>query len=279
MIIYLKGSNSFLGLKTIREIIDKYKLKNNNAYELFVYDSESQFNNFADLTALPLFSTARLFVFKRVSDFSQTIQEQLSHYLSKIPQSTVVVVWDGGDILESLSLILNKAEKIFNVSEPDQKTIRSLAQKEIKKNDWKITDADLEDILNNETDIWQVLSQLKIIALGGELNHQSQTTSTERFIYYRLLRSKDNLAIAQQVRADYQQGKSIDLLIGEITGAIKKEVVDDRKKLTYIDGLISIDFGRKTGQLDDKAVIALISTLLVNDQQKRLQWEKIWQEG
>ena len=219
-----------------------------------------------------------MILFRRVSFFPLAVQQQLSHYLGKLPDSTIVVMWDCGTVDEILAPILDQSEKIFDVSQPNSQLLRLLALKEVKQRNWQITQEEIDAILENESNLWRVVTQLKIAALGGETLSSKERGSDERFIYYRLFRQGDHKAISDQIIRDYTQGKPLDLLIGELTSVVKKEVNDGQFRLQLVDTLISIDFGRKTGQLGDRDAVTLLVVGLAKNGIKPLQWERLWQE-
>ena len=64
MIVYIKGSDSFLAREAILAIKKKYLAKNPEGVELIEIDVDTPMINWADLQAVPLFATSRLIIIR-----------------------------------------------------------------------------------------------------------------------------------------------------------------------------------------------------------------------
>src|SRR3989344_9087958 len=94
MLIYISGADSYLAREAISKLKAKYLEKNPDGTELVSIDCTETIPNFADLRAVPLFATSRLIVIKGAGLLAIKDQDDLASYLTDLPTTTIVVLWD-----------------------------------------------------------------------------------------------------------------------------------------------------------------------------------------
>ena len=104
MLISISGADSFLAKEAIGKIKAKYREKNPDGAELIEIDCDGELPNWADLQAVPLFASSRLVIISGVGLLSTKDQDDLAHFLTNLPSSTVAVVWDQKPLKETSAL-------------------------------------------------------------------------------------------------------------------------------------------------------------------------------
>jgi len=279
MLIYVRGSDSFLAKKAIGQLKAKYREKNPSGAELLEIDAEAELPNWADLQAVPLFATSRLVVIKRAGLLTNAEQEQLANFSGNLPPTTVSVVWDSKKPAAPLASVLEKAAKVISAEPLSETALRRFVKARAAALGLEPTLEQINHILEGASgDLWFVESELTYLATAGSMEQRAATKQKveEPFIYFNLARRRAWSQAARQLLLDYQAGTPFELLLGSLAAAIRKEVTDPAHKRVLVDLLSDIDFGVKTGLLDPGEGVALLSFHLPNPGQNRVQWEEAY---
>jgi len=278
MIIFVEGTDSYLAKQAIDQIKQKYLAKNPLGSELVELDEESQFN-WANLQAVPLFSQFRLVIIRRAGLMEKSNQEQLASYLAQLPASTVAVVWDQKPLAKdgTLAKILIQATKRISAQPLIGPSLERFIIKRADLLGQKISTQVSRDLINQFGDnLWAITTEL---ASGNqEASTLLKPNNEERFIFYRLIRQNNWPAVAQALQEQYGRGEPIELIIGSLAAAIRKELTDTKLKPKLVDLLVDIDLALKVGLLDDGSAIALLIAHLSETSANRVKWEEVWGE-
>jgi hypothetical protein len=282
MIIYLAGSDSFQAIRAINQIKEKY-LSKNQAFELKDIDASESQPNWADLQAIPLFSSSRLVIIRQVGQLNKADQESLAYFLTGLPATTVAVVWDATKLNATSVLleILAKADKTISVEPLATTRLKTWLTAELKRRQLELSPADQVLLIERYgNDLWALDSELQqsssqpIVKLSQDKTFK-QPDSPWRD-YFRFVSAEAWPKLHDQLRLDYQLGTPIELVIGTLAGAIRTlRATTLRRQLT--DLLVDIDFGLKTGLLTEGSAIALLIAHLPTSAADRVQWESVWQ--
>ncbi|HUD21083.1 MAG TPA: hypothetical protein VMQ44_03400 [Candidatus Saccharimonadales bacterium] len=278
MLVFLSGSDPFLAKRAIDEIKAKYLQKNSGAELIEINGDQPITGNFADLQAVPLFATTRLVIIKQVGQMAKNDQENLASFLGNLPETTVAVVWDGKLLPAGSKLgeVLAAAKKIIPVAPLEGVTLKNFIKKQAGELGTELTSELADNLLAAfGNDLWALSSELHRLSLGGTLE-EAKKDLEEKFIYFRLIRSRNWSAIGKELRRDLDRGVPIELTMGMLFAAVRKELSDEeRKSITEL--MADLDYGLKTGLLDDAAVTALLVAHLPKPAAKRVVWERAWQ--
>lgn len=284
MFIFIAGSDSFQARQAILRIKEKYLAKNPDGVELIEIDANPSTTlrvNWADLQAVPLFASSRLVIVKEAGLLSTAEQENLAYFLKNLPATTVAVIWDGKALLVSSPLTdaLSQAKKI-DVSVLEGPKLRSWAKKRAEELGLKADEALIQAVIDSTgSDLWRLETELVYLSHNANsVVGSSKKKPTEPFVIFRYFRSQNWPALRQQLAEDLKSGVPIELTIGSLAAAIRKEIRDIQLKRTLTDLLMDIDVGVKTGLLDDAAAIALLIAHLPKPADDRVQWEASWGE-
>lgn len=281
MIIFISGSDSFQARQAILKIKDKYLAKNPDGVELIEISADSSTINWADLQAVPLFATSRLIIIKEAGLLAVAEQEKLAHILSNLPETTVVVVWDGKALPPTSTL----AKELETAKKIDAAPLEGIKLKNWIKNratelKLDLSEAILQTVLDNcGADLWRIESELAYLSHAEDgVVSGTKKRLAEPFIVFRYLRNQNWPALRQHLADELHSGTPIELTIGSLAAAIRKEVSDDQLRLTLTDLLMDIDVGVKTGLLDNSAAVTLLIAHLPKPANDRVQWETTWRE-
>jgi hypothetical protein len=280
MLIHLKGNDSYQAKKAITEIRQKYLTKNPDGLELIELDPDSPAPNWADLRAIPLFATSRLIIVKETAKLLKAAQEDLANFLGGLPETTVVLIWDGGDqSSEQLNSRLSKADKVISVAPLEGTALRRQITKVAKEQGLELDEPTIKQLIESYgDDLWALEQEIKILALGGSLSSRKVKNSKFDFVYFRLCRAQDWPGIQRQLSEDSASGRPIELTMGELAAAIRKEVRDPEHKLRLTDILMDLDIAIKTGLLDEPAATAMLISALPKSSRMLVEWEGVWQD-
>lgn len=282
MLIYLSGSSDFLAGQTIKQIKSKYLAKNSNA-ELVELDETAPSARWIDLRSVPLFATSRLIIIRRAGLLAKASQEELSSQLMALPDSTVVVIWDGAKPASNLATSLAAAGKIIPLIEPvsTRELVSFLRQRTKQLGHEVLTSEQYQALITEQgSDLWALDSALFAFLAGStQLKRGRKTTSENQFAIFRLIERADWPAAAAQLITDYQAGTPIELTIGSIASALRRSSIPKAKKLPVTELLSDLDFGLKTGLIEEEDAVALLSSHLSRPSEKRVQWEQLWEEN
>jgi DNA polymerase III delta subunit len=283
MLIFISGNDNFLASGAINQIKAKYKAKNPDGAELIEIAPDSVIN-WADLQAVPLFATSRLVIMRSVGKFLVNNQENLAYFLKNLPETTVVVVWDDKELPAKsvLAEAITKNAKQTILAAP---LIGSALQKHIAKRAQvlgvKITPDLTNHIIENcGSDLWAIENELVYLSNSsdGALSNNVKKIEVEKFASYRLVKSMQWQKLAEHIKDELNSGMEMPIILGGLAGAIRQNLSNSPLKRDLTNLLMDVDVGIKTGLLDDQAAIALLAFYLPNPAQKRVQWERVWEE-
>src|SRR3989344_5200615 len=157
MLIFVKGSDSFLAREAIAKLKAKYLKKNRDGAELIEIDSLEPMRNWADLKASPLFATSRLIIIKRAGELLVDEQNNLASMLTDLPSSSVVVLWDGKSFKAKspLSIQVDKATKIINAEPLMGTALRNWIKTQATEVGFEVTSESINELVDQYgSDLW-----------------------------------------------------------------------------------------------------------------------------
>lgn len=278
MIVYLQGADNYLARRTISQIKDKY-LQKNSTTELIEIDGASEQNfSWMNLRAVPLFTTSRLVIIREAGMLKADQQLSLAQVLNELPTSTVAVIWDRKSPTNPLlQKALLGAAKIIPVEPLEERQlfafIRTLAKQLNLEN---VDGSSLIQAYGN--DLWAIDNELHIQATGSTFAGLINEKKSEPFVYFKLIRQRNWKAVCRELRRDARRGDPVELVIGTLASAIRKEISNPQEKMDLTDLLMDLDVAVKTGLLDGQSALALLSSYLPTPPQLRVRWEEAWLE-
>lgn len=277
MTIFITGTDSYLAAQAIRQIKDKYLVKNDGA-ELIEIDESSSEPNWADLRAVPLFATSRLVVIRRLGFFPAATLKNVARILGDVPDSTVLVIWDAKTISEAeLTKVLSGAKKTITVTTPTGRSRTAWLQKRARELEVELTAEDLAELTTVPvSDLWWLETELE--SRRGGQKSASREQASEPFALFNLIRKRDWAGVKKELVKKAREGEPIELTLGMLAAAVRKELKGKREAETILPFLLDIDLGLKTGFLGGESATALISHHLPDVPANRVQWEKSWEE-
>lgn len=278
MLVYVQGSDSFLAKTAIDKIKRKYLEKNPEGVELIEIDEATSSPDWVDLQAIPLFATTRLVIVRRLGSMDRTSQAKLASSLANLSESTVLVVWDGKKIDDKeLVALLQGAAKIITVDTPTGPQLSAWIKKRTKELDVEVTPDQVRGIVESYSgDLWMIETGLRQLATGSVISEQKKRAS-EPFIFYSQIRRNDWDGVRQELRNKFLMGEPVELIIGSLAAAIRKEVKDKERSKMLVELILDIDVGLKTGVLDTDSAGSLLIAHLPQPLPNRVQWEQVWE--
>lgn len=279
MVIFITGTDSYLAAAAINQIKEKYRAKNDDA-ELIEFDESSQEPNWADLQAVPLFATSRLVIIRRLGLFPAATLQALPRIFADVPSSTVVVIWDAKPIaVPELTKTLETAAKVIPVQTPVGKARTNWIQKRAKELEVDLAEDELQYLVTVPVaDLWWLETELQSRVGGRATSHYQRKVASEPFIFFNLVRRQDWAGIKRELASKSAEGEPIELTIGSLAAAVRKELRDQEKSRALVALLLDVDLGLKTGFLEGESASALIGAHLPTPAANRVQWEKAWEE-
>lgn len=285
MLIYITGPDSFLASRAISQIKQKYLQKNPDGAELIEIGPDSATNqNWADLQAVPLFATSRLVIIKSAGKLDKNGQDNLAHVVTHKPDTTIVVLWDDKkiDAKSALAAALQTAKQHISAEPLAAGAVEKFITKRAKELDLTLATEQLREItaaLGN--DLWAIENELlfranSVGAVGSST--ATKTAADEPFAVFRYVRSGQWPAVKQLIAREIADGMPMELIMGGVASAVRKELRNPELQRQTTDLLMDIDVGLKTGALDAEAAGALLVAYLPNGIGKRVQWEDQWGE-
>lgn len=279
MLIFLTGNDALLAQQAIGQIKEKYLVKNDGT-ELIEIDESTSEPNWTDLQAVPLFATSRLVIIRRLGLFGAATLQSLGRIFNDIPDSTIVVAWDGKTITQKeLLTTLGRASKIITVVTPTGRSRLSWLQKRAKELDAQISAEELQALSTEAvSDLWTLETELLSRQGGARTSGSSQNKTSEPFAFFNLIRKRDWKGLKKELTLKAKLGEPIELTLGSLAAAIRKEVRNPDEARPLVTLLADVDVGLKTGLIDPESAAALISAHLPVPALNRVQWEALWEE-
>lgn len=278
MLIYLKGNDSLLASRTIKQIKEKYQQKNPDGAELIEIDETTESPNWSDLQAVPLFATSRLVIIRRVGLMAKAIQQKLAEIITAVPASTVVVIWDAKSTDKALDAVLSK-EKVIIVETPQGTKLESWIKQRAKELELTLDSSAVRSLASlSGFGMWYIETELRQMATGLT-DISSSTVALQPFAFYSYIRSENWEAVKKEIAKKLEAGEPIELVIGSLAAAVRKELHNQDRARAVVNLLMDIDIGLKTGQLDGEGAAALLIAHLPGTVSNRVQWETAWREA
>lgn len=283
MIILLEGGNSFLAHQAIRKIKDQYYAKNPSGVELIELDGESAQINWADLLTVPLFAQSRVMIVKRAGRLTLSGQGLLHDSLRQLPHSTIAVIWPEKalDSKSPLAAFLQKPDRLVSVATPTGRGLNQWINKQAATRGLTLTDSQINELIQAfPEDLWGIATELDRYQLSDSTgNDLTPVAKAEPFIYFRLVRAKDWLKVAEQIGRDVVRGVAPELIIGSLGAAIRGANLAWPERRRLVDLLLDTDLAIKTGLAEAPSALALLIAALPKTARPGVQWEELWESG
>ena len=239
--------------------------------------------NWADLQAVPLFATSRLVIIKSAGRLLKDQQENLAHFLKNIPETTVVVLWDDKaiDTKSTLAEALKSARQTISAAPLNNTSLSGWIEKRAKQLGLIISQEIISNIIDGcGNNLWAIENELIYLnnSNDAEKHLAKRTVLGEPFAVFNHVRNSQWSIVKKIIRDELETGMAIEMILGGVAAAVRKEVRDRSSQEEITDLLMDIDFGLKTGALDDQAAASLLIAHLPKPAPIRVQWEKIWEE-
>lgn len=287
MLIFLNGADDYQAKQTIKQLIAKYIAKNPDGSEL-IRTSVTD-DNFAanwqrivsDLKAIPLFATSRLIIIERIGKLDLKQQDDLAKNITDLPATTVVVLWDDQKLKsKELASALEKA-KTFNAEPLTGAALISWIKKTAANFALKLNSQEISQLDNFwGSNLWGIETELQQLANSQMGLAKSETKTTDApFVIFNYVRARNWQKVGSQILRDIESGKPLEMVLGGVGAAVRKEIKEPTARLKINEILIDVDMGIKTGSLDESGAALLLSYYLSNPDQKAVKWEDQWGEA
>jgi len=273
MIIYLRGEESLLAKETIERLKEKFLSRNPDGIEIRELEGDRASFNWADLTALPLFSHSRLTIITKAASLSSANQKDLARYLDNLPKTSIVVVWDGKPFVANSPLlpVLTKG-RVIDVAISSELDLARWLKNRAARYGLALTASQVREMIELVgRDLWRLDTHLQVLALGGQTS-ASQPLFSPNTVFL-LARQEDWSGLARQIATALAAGEPVELIIGALASAIRKL---PRNHSARVELLSDLDIGLKVGWLDQEGAAALLAAYLPQPVEKKLQWEEQW---
>ncbi len=275
MIIYLQGSDSYLASQAIRGIVDRYRRQHPQNLELNDLSPPERFN-LADLRALPLLASHRLFILRRVGQLTLNDQTTLAGYLQDLPETTVAVVWDERQTAEVLQRVLSQG-KIITVLPLSGLGLTRWLSATAQSLGLLLSPQESQELVNRFfNNLWALKSELELIALDrghrGPWQPNGQPGS-----FFSLVGRGAWPALRRELIKQWRSGAPFELIIGSLAAASRSQAKGaDRLWLTSL--LANADLAVKIGLMEPATAIGFLSGRLAGGRPSTLQWQVLWRE-
>lgn len=299
MLIFISGSDSFLAKEAIAKIKAKYLEKNPDGSELIEIDCSEQLPNWADLKAVPLFATSRLIIIKRAGEMIVAEQDNLASMLTDLPASSVVVIWDAKPFKAKSELWVktNMASKTISAEPLVGSGLKNWIKTRAGELGFEATPESVNELLDQYgSDLWAIQTDLQ--SRQGQITTSGwgKTQAEKPFILFDFVRGQKWPELKKHLIASHQRGEAIEMNIGSLAAAVRKNISNQTLKRKMTDTLSEIDIALKSGLIEAGDAVALLAcylsttlevnlptTLEVNPStllsasEKRVQWEHTWE--
>lgn len=280
MLIYIKGSDSFLAQEAINKLKTKYLEKNPDGTELIEIDCDGSLPNWADLKAVPLFATSRLIIIKRAGELLVAEQDSLASMLTDLPASSVVVIWDAKPFKanSSLCVITHKAAKTILAEPLVGSGLKNWIKVQATEIGFEVTPESVNELVDQYgSDLWAIQTDLKTRQGITSISSWGKTQAEKPFILFDFVRGQRWPELKKYLIASHQSGDAIEMTIGGLAAAIRKNISHQDLKRQMTDTLSEIDIALKSGLIEAGDAVALLACYLPS-MEKRVQWEYQWEQ-
>lgn len=290
MLIFIRGSDSFLAREAIFKLKGKYLEKNPDGTELIEINADDLESNFtvprqrgvswADLRTAPLFASSRLIIIKRAGQLPSVEQDNLASILTDLPPSSVVVVWDGKLLKagSTLSVLANKAAKTISAEPLAGPALRNWVKALAAALGVEASLEWVGQLIDRYgPDLWAIQTELKTRQGTVSISSWDRTPAEKPFALFDYVRSKRWPELRKHLIISHQRGEAVEMIIGSLAAAVRKNIADPNLKQKMTDTLSEIDIALKSGLIEPGDATALLVCYLP-DGQKRVQWEYQWEQ-
>lgn len=280
MLIFISGSDSFLAKEAIAKIKAKYLEKNPDGTELVEINCDGELPSWADLKAVPLFATSRLIIIKRAGELLVDEQNNLASMLTDLPTSSVVVIWDAKPFKAKspLSIQIDMAAKTISVEPLAESGLKNWIKVQATEIGFEVTPGSVNELVDQYgSDLWAIQTDLQ--SRQGQITTSGwgKAQAEKPFILFDYIRGQRWPELRKNLIVSHQRGDAIEMTIGGLAAAVRKNVRDQTLKQKMTDTLSEIDIALKTGLIEAGDAVALLACYLP-DAQKRVQWEVAWEQ-
>ena len=166
MHLFFYGPNDYLIHAQVKKIKDRYREKAGGDLNLTTLDGDTmEMGEFARQTmAVPLLSSSRLVIVKNIfKNKKKDVLDQVKNTLDKIPDSTVVIFSNSGNVDKRLGLFkaLNKPKISKFFDDLPTSKLREFIKNEVKGKDGRISNA-AENLLAQfiPRDLWRMSNEI-----------------------------------------------------------------------------------------------------------------------
>ncbi|KKU44474.1 MAG: polymerase III, delta subunit protein [Berkelbacteria bacterium GW2011_GWA2_46_7] len=287
MLVYLSGSDSFMAREAISKLKTKYLEKNPDGVELIEIDATEPMRNWADLKTVPLFATSRLIIIKRAGELPVDEQDSLASILTDLPASSVVAIWDAKPLKanSALLVITNKAGKTISAEPLMGTALKNWITAQAGGIGFEATPETVNELVDQYgSDLWAIQTDLKTRGGAPSISDWRKAQEVKPFALFEYVRGKRWSELKKHLIAGHQRGEAVEMTIGSLAAAVRKNVSDPSLKRKMTDTLSEIDIALKSGLIESGDAIALLACYLpdgastsLGASQKRVQWEVAWE--
>ena len=279
MLIFISGADSFLAKEAISALKKRYLEKNPDGTELVEINCDGELPNWADLKAVPLFATSRLIIIKRAGELLVDEQNNLASMLTDLPTSSVVVIWDAKPFKAKSSLLVktNTADKMISAEPLVGSALRDWVKEQATNIGFEVTPESVNELVEQYgSDLWAIQTDLKTRQGTTSISSWGKAQAEKPFILFDFVRGQRWPELRKHLIASHQRGDAVEMTVGGLAAAVRKNVRDQTLKQKMTDTLSEIDIALKTGLIEAGDAVALLACYLPSGQ-KRVQWEVAWE--
>lgn len=280
MLISIIGTDSFLAKEAISALKKRYLEKNPDGTELIEIDCDGELPNWADLKAVPLFATSRLIIIKRAGELLVDEQNNLASMLTDLPASSVVVIWDAKPFKAKSELWVktNTASKTILVEPLVGAALNNWIKAQAGELGFAATPESVNELVDQYgSDLWAIQTDLQ--SRQGQITTSvwGKIQAEKPFILFDYIRGQRWLELRKHLIVSHQRGDAIEMTIGGLAAAVRKNISDQKLKRQMTDTLSEIDIALKSGLIEAGDAVALLACYLPSAE-KRVQWEHTWEQ-
>ena len=266
MLIYLRGEDTFRAREAIRSLKQKFRLKHPDGHVRQV----SEAVNWSELISFDLWQNPQLIIIEEAAQLGLKDQTALVR-LIKQDESVIWLIWDGGELKDQpLRKGLAAADRIINVEPLSREQLAKWLNRRIERDE--IDGAALNRLSQMGNDLWFLDTELALIKLGSR-SYSTLREQIEPREIYRVARKSDSRSLAGLVKIAARTGLPAELVIAMISSALASV---SRVNRDLVELLADLDVALKSGLLDGRAALTILSSRLLELRASRIQWEELW---
>ncbi len=232
MLILIYGEDTFRSRARTRELEEKFREKfDAQGYNLSRFDETADIDEVRGaVTAPPFLASKRMVILSRMIE-KKGKQDTVAHLFEHIPESTIVIVWEEGDVKDfSKNILFSKIARAKDTKTYPFNTLRDLeletwTRAEAQKRGVEFGRGALRALtLRVGADLWQMNSELeKCVAHGGIIteevvNELVRGKTTENiFRFVDALTARDRTQAVRELTNERACGTPVPYLMNMIT--------------------------------------------------------------